>query len=213
MDAAKNDKDIYIKNVDEVDPLNLKCLQSKTLDTYFVRLKSDAEGGSAEKRQIHINNIFQLCCKYSRDDDTGREFNGIEVRFEEAMPAYAGQFHATVVSAIRDDKVCFNDVALETLFQSCFQDIVRSVDKKYEITMSSCIASRNWGTSKISLSETEFAQMPMKSGLNFSRSPNNDDKSYEYRWRNSLNQGSLGQGVTIYIIEQGGFTRTDFVCD
>ena len=97
-------KNVYIKNVKEVDLSTLKCMKPNVKDVYFVRLKSDDKGGSKEKRQSHIDRIFDMCRTNSRDA-AGNEFGGIEVRFEQAMPAYAGQFDPVVVSEIKADKV------------------------------------------------------------------------------------------------------------
>ena len=97
-------KNVYIKNVKEVDLSTLKCMKANVINIYFVRLKSDDEGGSKERRQAHIDRIFDLCCTNSRDA-AGNEFGGIEVRFERAMPAYAGHFNPVVVSEIKADKV------------------------------------------------------------------------------------------------------------
>ena len=96
-------KNVYIKNVKEVDLSTLKCMKPNVKDVYFVRLKSDDEGGSKEKRQEHIDTIFDLCCTHSRDA-AGNEFEGIEVRFEQAMPAYAGHFNPVVVKEIEAHK-------------------------------------------------------------------------------------------------------------
>ena len=100
----KSPKNAYIKNIKEVDLSTLKCMRPDVNDIYFVRLKSDDEGGSKEKRQDHIDMIFDLCCTHSRDA-AGNEFEGIEVRFEQAIPAYAGHFNPVVVSQIKADKV------------------------------------------------------------------------------------------------------------
>ena len=97
-------KNVYIKNVKEVDLSTLKCMKPNVKDVYFVRLKSDDEGGSKEKRQEHIDEIFGLCCTNKRDT-AGNEFEGIEVRFEEAMPAYAGHFNPVVLRKIEANKV------------------------------------------------------------------------------------------------------------
>ena len=97
-------KILCIKKVTEVDLSTLKCMKPNVNDVYFVRLKSDDEGGSEEKRQAHIERIFDLCCTNSRDA-AGNEFGGIEVRFEQTMPAYAGHFNPVVVSKIKVDKV------------------------------------------------------------------------------------------------------------
>lgn len=97
--GSKEEKNKIIPKVSECDLSQLKCMQTKE-NCYVVRLKSDSEGCSVTKRQSHIDDIWNLC----KQDKTGT-FAGIEVRFEESFPAYAGHFHPDVVTAIQKDKV------------------------------------------------------------------------------------------------------------
>ena len=105
--AASSDKrkDVYIRNAKEVDVSHLQCTETIP-NSFLVRLKSDAEGGSKQKRQDHINRVQNLCqSSQYHSDSKGYLFGGIEVRFEKAFDAYAGHFHPAVEAAIRADKV------------------------------------------------------------------------------------------------------------
>ena len=187
--SSAPEKDVYIKNVDELDVSTLKCMES-TQDTFTVRLKSDDEGDYKEKRQKHINDIFRLCQEHSLVD--GKLYAGIEVRFEETFPAYAGHFHPTVVEIIKKDV-----------------DIVESVEGNVEtesLATKGCLPSRNWAAARISLDQKRYDKNPIKATNTFNCG-NDLDEVYEYECGEFR-----GKNVTIYIVDHGGFSRDDFVC-
>ena len=64
--------------------------------------------------------------------------------------------------------------------------------------------SRNWGTAKISLEKDEWDHRPIDSSPKLKRE--GDEKFYRYKCGDFL-----GKGITIYIIDGGGFLNNDFV--
>lgn len=72
---------------------------------------------------------------------------------------------------------------------------------------SKIIASRYWGASRISLNNTQFNANPKPQTETFKVG---NTKGKDLVWEYNAGE-ALGDGVSVYVIDTGGFANTDFV--
>ncbi|KAI0965329.1 peptidase S8/S53 domain-containing protein [Xylaria arbuscula] len=197
-----------IKTVDQVDGKALKGV-SMNEGAYTVQLKSDSEGVTEAQRNSHMEKIQTLSQKYMADSGTsGTPYAGIETKLVTLLPAYIGQFHPDVVQEIKTSKEV-KRVTPNQAFTSLTNGTTTSAvpntnsDPKPSAPAPGNDNSANyegcmsWGPSKVTLTEAEFQKIMRVPGL---KKPWVRDRSQ---------MGKLGEGVTICVVDEGGFEPWD----
>ncbi|KAI1291439.1 peptidase S8/S53 domain-containing protein [Xylaria venustula] len=197
-----------IKTVDQVDGKALKGV-SMNEGAYTVQLKSDAEGVTEAQRNSHMDKIQTLSQKYMADSGTsGTPYAGIETKLVTLLPAYIGQFHPDVVKEIKVSKEVKRvtpNQAFTTLTNGTTTSAApnTNADPKPSVpapgndNSTNYEACMSWGPAKLTLTEAEFQKIMWAPGMN-------------KPWvRDRSQMGKLGEGVTICVVDNGGFEAWD----